>query len=160
MKIEKDSVVSIHYTLTNDDQETIDSSAGGTPLVYLHGAKNIISGLEEALEGKSAGDKFQVKIAPEKAYGPYLKELVQSLSKEQFGENEVQVGMQFQAFSQQGPIVLTVIGLDGDDVMVDANHPLAGENLTFDVEVMEVRSSTEEERAHGHVHGPGGHQHN
>lgn len=160
MQIAPDAVVSIHYTLTSDSGETLDSSAGGEPLAYLHGKGNLIPGLEKALEGKQAGDKLQVKVAPAEAYGEYDKSLLQNVPRRSFkGVGNVQVGMQFQVQSPQGPRSVTVTRVAGDMVTVDANHPLAGQNLNFDVEITEVRVASEEELAHGHVHGPGGHHH-
>ena len=160
MKIAKDAIVTLNYTLTDDENETLDTSVGGEPLVYLHGAQNIIPGLEEALEGKKQGDKFKVTIPAEKGYGEHLEEMIQNIPKSQFPPGQdLQAGMKFQANSPQGPIVLTVIEVGDTDILVDGNHPLAGENLNFDVEVAEVRAATKEELTHGHAHGPGGHHH-
>lgn len=160
MQITQDSVVSIHYTLTDDAGKTLDSSADGEPLVYLQGHGNLIPGLENALDGKQAGDKLSVKIAPKDGYGEYDKEQIQRVPLRQFkGVGNVRVGMQFQMNTPAGPRVVTVTNLTGDMVTVDGNHPLAGQNLNFEVEVTEVRAATEEELAHGHVHGPGGHHH-
>lgn len=160
MQIAPDAVVSIHYTLTNDAGETLDSSAGGEPLAYLHGKGNLIPGLEKALVGKQTGDKLQVKVPPAEAYGEYDKGLLQNVPRRSFkGIAQVQVGMQFQVQSPQGPRSVTVTRVVGDMVTVDANHPLAGKNLNFEVEVTDVRPASEEELAHGHVHGPGGHHH-
>ncbi len=158
MNISKNCIVTLNYTLTDDENKTLDTSVGGEPLVYLHGAQNIIPGLEEALEGKKQGDKFKVSITAEKAYGEHMEEMIQNIPKNQFPPGQdLQPGMKFQANSPQGPIVLTVIEVGETDILVDGNHPLAGENLNFDVEVAEVRSATEEELNHGHAHGPGGH---
>jgi FKBP-type peptidyl-prolyl cis-trans isomerase SlyD len=160
MQIASDAVVSIHYTLTSDSGETLDSSAGGEPLAYLHGKGNLIPGLESALTGKQPGDKLQVKLSPAEGYGEYDKGLLQTVPRRSFkGVGNVQVGMQFQVQSPQGPRSVTVTRLAGDMVTVDGNHPLAGKNLHFDVEVTEVRPASEEELAHGHVHGPGDHHH-
>jgi FKBP-type peptidyl-prolyl cis-trans isomerase SlyD len=160
MQIAQDTVVSIHYTLTDDAGETVDSSAGGDPLFYIHGNGNLVPGLENALQGKQAGDKVTVTVAPADGYGEYDKQLVQRVPRRAFkGVAEVKTGMQFQVQSDQGPRSVTVTNVAGDMVTVDGNHPLAGKNLNFAVEVMEVRSPTEEELAHGHVHGPGGHHH-
>jgi FKBP-type peptidyl-prolyl cis-trans isomerase SlyD len=160
MQIAQDTVVSIHYTLTDDAGETVDSSAGGDPLFYLHGNGNLVPGLENALEGKQAGDKIQVTVAPADGYGEYDKQLVQRVPRRAFkGVADVKTGMQFQVQSDQGPRSVTVTNVAGDMVTVDGNHPLAGKNLNFAVEVMEVRKPSEEELAHGHVHGPGGHHH-
>jgi len=160
MQIAPDAVVSIHYTLTDDTGETLDSSAGGEPLAYLHGKGNLIPGLENALAGKQTGDKLQVTVAPAEGYGEYDKGLLQNVPRRSFkGVGNVQVGMQFQVQSPQGPRTVTVTRLVGDMVTVDGNHPLAGKNLNFEVEITDVRVATEEELEHGHVHGPGGHHH-
>ena len=160
MKIEKDTVVSIHYTLTDNDGNQLDSSNEQGPLVYLQGHQNIIPGLEKELEGKVTGDKLTAKVAPADAYGEINSELVQEVPRTQFQEPEsLQVGMQFQVETEAGPMLLAVTALTDDTVTVDGNHPLAGVTLNFDVEVVEVRAASEEEVAHGHVHGPGGVQH-
>jgi FKBP-type peptidyl-prolyl cis-trans isomerase SlyD len=156
-----DKVVLIHYTLKNDSGEVIDSSSGGDPLAYIHGQGNIIPGLEKALEGKQSGDKVNVSVEPSEGYGERDDSLVQQVPRRAFGgAPNVQPGMQFHAQTSQGHTrVVTVTRIQGDMVTVDGNHPLAGENLHFDVEVTEVRDATEEELEHGHVHGPGGHHH-
>ncbi len=161
MLIGAHTAVSIDYTLTNDAGEVIDSSAGGAPLVYLHGAGNIISGLEKALEGKQGGDQVIVAIEPEDAYGEYSPELVATLNRAMFeGVDELEVGMQFHASGPDGGMqIVTIRDVEGDDVIVDGNHPLAGQRLNFDVKIISVRQASEEEVAHGHVHGEGGHQH-
>lgn len=160
MLIAQDKVVLIHYTLKNDAGELIDSSSDGQPLAYLHGQGNIIPGLEKALEGRQAGDKLNVKVEPAEGYGDRDDRLVQRVPRRQFGGADVKPGMQFHAQTQQGHTrIVTVTGIAGDMVMVDGNHPLAGENLHFDVEVTEVREASREELEHGHVHGPGGHHH-
>jgi FKBP-type peptidyl-prolyl cis-trans isomerase SlyD len=160
MQIAQDSVVSIHYTLTNDSGETLDSSSGGDPLAYLQGHGNLIPGLERELQGKKVGDKLNVRIAPADAYGEADDSLIQAVPRSAFqGVSDLQVGMQFQAQSNHGPRTVTVTKVDGDAVTVDGNHPLAGQHLNFAVEVTEVRAATSEELAHGHVHGPHGHHH-
>ncbi|KQB53159.1 peptidylprolyl isomerase [Pseudomonas endophytica] len=161
MTIAANKAVSIEYTLTNDAGEVIDSSAGGAPLVYLQGAGNIIPGLEKALEGKAVGDELKVTVEPQDAYGEYSAELVSTLSSSMFeGVDQLEVGMQFHASAPDGQMqIVTIRDLDGDDVTVDGNHPLAGQRLTFEVKVVDVRDASEEEVAHGHVHGEGGHQH-
>ncbi|MFJ4386352.1 peptidylprolyl isomerase [Pseudomonas sp. NPDC089408] len=161
MLIAANKAVSIDYTLTNDAGETIDSSAGGAPLVYLHGAGNIIPGLEKALEGKQAGDELNVSIEPEEAYGEYLAELVSTLNRSLFeGVDVLEVGMQFHASAPDGQMqIVTIRDIDGDDVTVDGNHPLAGQRLTFQVKVVDVRDASDEEIAHRHIHGEGGHHH-
>jgi FKBP-type peptidyl-prolyl cis-trans isomerase SlyD len=161
MLIAANKAVSIDYTLTNDAGEVIDSSAGGAPLVYLHGAGNIIGGLENALVGKQAGDELDVSVEPADAYGEYSAELVATLNRSMFeGVDELEVGMQFHASGPDGSMqIVTIRELEGDDVIVDGNHPLAGQRLNFKVKVVEVRDASDEEVAHGHVHGEGGHQH-
>ncbi|WP_282343302.1 peptidylprolyl isomerase [Pseudomonas sp. PS02288] len=161
MLIAANKAVSIDYTLTNDAGEVIDSSAGGAPLAYLQGAGNIIVGLEKALEGKQVGDQVKVSIEPEEAYGEYSAELVTTLSRAMFeGVDELEVGMQFHASGPDGGMqIVTIRDLDGDDVTVDGNHPLAGQRLNFDVTVVDVRDASAEEVAHGHIHGEGGHHH-
>ncbi len=158
MQIARDAVVMIHYTLKNDAGEVLDSSSGHDPLAYLQGHGSIIPGLEAALEGKVAGDKVQATIAPENAYGMKEPGLVQQVPRRAF-QGEVRAGMQFTAQTEAGPRTVVVTRVQGDMVTVDGNHPLAGETLHFDVEVTEVRVATEEELAHGHVHGAGGHHH-
>ncbi|WP_205341381.1 FKBP-type peptidyl-prolyl cis-trans isomerase [Denitrificimonas caeni] len=161
MLIANQHVVAIDYTLSNDAGEVIDSSAGAEPLVYLHGAGNIIAGLENALLGKTVGDELEVSIEPEDAYGEYSVELITSLGREMFeGVDELEVGMQFHASAPDGGMqIVTVRDIDGDQVTIDGNHPLAGQQLNFKVKVISVRAASEEELAHGHVHGEGGHQH-
>ena len=160
MTIAKDKVVSIDYTLTGDQGNVIDSSQGKQPLAYLHGAGNIIPGLENALEGKNQGDQVKVSIAPDQAYGPKDDRLIQQVPRTAFqGVDQVQAGMQFQANTQQGPRLITVVDVQGDQVTIDANHPLAGQTLHFDVNVVGIREATDDEKTHGHAHGTGGHQH-
>lgn len=159
MIIENDKVASIDYTLTNDTGETLDSSIGREPLTYLQGHQNIIPGLEKALEGKSAGDKLKVTVPPEEAYGTNNPALVQVVSKDVFqGVDNIEVGMSFQAQGDGGPIIVTVTKIEGDQITIDGNHPLSDMTLTFDVEIKDVRDATEEEIAHGHIHGPEGHE--
>ncbi len=147
-------VVSIHYTLTDSNGDAIDSSRGGKPLAYLHGAGNIIPGLENALTGKSAGDTTQVVVEPEAGYGMRLPELVKVVPRSMFeGVDDIQPGMQFQAESPSGGAqLITVMDVDGNDVTIDTNHPLAGKTLHFDVTVEAVREATAEETSHGYAH--------
>ncbi len=156
MQITKNKVASIHYTLRNLEGTVLDSSSGRDPLHYLHGAGNLIMGMEEGLEGKKKGDKLNLNILPEKGYGQKDDSLVQKVPRTAFGDQEVKQGMQFST-NQGGVVTVTHVGLDG--VTVDANHPLAGVTLLFDVEVMDVRNATAEEISHGHVHGAHGHHH-
>jgi FKBP-type peptidyl-prolyl cis-trans isomerase SlyD len=159
MQVQKNSVVTIDYTLTGPDGQVIDTSVGREPLPYLHGAGNLIPGLEKALEGKSAGESVKVTVPPEEAYGVRDEKLVQSAPKSAFQSPNISQGMQFRSDTPAGPRVFTVTKIEGDTVTVDGNHALAGVTLNFDVSIKDVRSATKEEIAHGHVHGPGGHHH-
>jgi FKBP-type peptidyl-prolyl cis-trans isomerase SlyD len=160
MPIARNSVVSIHYTLKDDAGETIDSSAGGDALTYLHGHGNLVAGLERELEGKNTGDKLHVKVEPADGYGEYDKELVQKVPRRTLkGISNLKVGMRLHAQTEHGARAVTVTQILGDMVTLDGNHPLAGQALNFDIEVTDVRAATEEELEHGHVHGPGGHHH-
>lgn len=159
MQISANKVVSIDYTLTNSEGAVIDSSEGRGPLAYLQGHSNIIPGLETALEGKNIGDALQVTVAPADGYGERDDSLTQAVPRNMFeNADEIQVGMQFQTQTEQGPHIVTVISTDDENVTVDANHPLAGQTLNFDVKVVEVRDASPEELEHGHVHGPEGHE--
>jgi FKBP-type peptidyl-prolyl cis-trans isomerase SlyD len=159
--IKQNSVVTIHYELKNSEGEVLDSSKDQEPLVYLQGAGNIIVGLEEELVGKKVGDEVAAVIPPEKAYGLPVDALVQTVPREAFGEeiDKVSVGMRFQADTEQGPVPVVVTAMEADTVTVDGNHPLAGQELHFNVSVTEVRDASAEEVEHGHVHGAGGHDH-
>jgi FKBP-type peptidyl-prolyl cis-trans isomerase SlyD len=160
MQIAPNSVVSFHYTLTDDQGQVLDSSQGREPLVYLQGVGQIVPGLEKAMEGRQVGDQFKVDVAPEEGYGVHHPELKQEVPREAFqGVDDIQPGMQFQGRGPQGVINVTVTKVDADTVHIDGNHPLAGQTLHFDVEVTDVRAASEEELAHGHVHGEGGHRH-
>jgi len=154
MKIEQHQVVSIDYELKNDDGKVLDSSAGQQPLTYLHGTGGLIPGLEKALEGKSAEDELEVTIAPAEAYGEFDDSLVQKVNKSAFdGVDNIEPGMQFQAEGNEGEAQsITVVEVEGDDVTIDANHPLAGKTLHFSVQIREVRAATDEEKDHGHAH--------
>lgn len=156
MQITKNKVAAIHYTLRDNEGQIIDSSEGREPLHYLHGAGNLIVGMEEGLEGKVKGDKLNLKIAPEKGYGEKDASLVQEVPRSAFGGQEVKTGMRFST-NQGGVVTVTKVGLE--NITVDANHPLAGVELNFAVEVVDVRNASAEEISHGHVHGPGGHHH-
>ncbi len=154
------TVVSIDYTLTDEEGEVLDTSEGGQPLTYLHGTGQIIPGLEAALEGQSKGAALKVSVAPEDGYGEYDDSLVAEVELDRFpNAAEIEVGDQFQANTPEGPRVVTVIEIGDDAITIDANHALAGVTLTFDVKIVDVRAATAEEIAHGHVHGPGGHHH-
>ncbi|MEY4768164.1 MAG: hypothetical protein RL637_803 [Pseudomonadota bacterium] len=156
MQVANTLAVSIHYTLTNHAGEQLDSSIGQQPLVYLHGRGNIIPGLEQALMGREVGDKFIVTIPAAEAYGVYQADMVQVIPRSMFeGIDELELGMMFHADVSHGTGVVTITGIEGDQITIDGNHPLAGQDLTFAVEVMDVRAATADELAHGHVHGAG-----
>ncbi len=160
MQIGKNSVVAIDYTLTDPSGQVIDTSKGRPPLTYLHGTGGIIPGLESALTGKAAGESLNVVVPPDQAYGHKDPKMIQPVPRASFkGIDDIKPGMQFQAQSPQGPRVVTVVAVAGDEITIDANHPLAGVELKFDVTVVSVRAATEEELDHGHVHGDGGHHH-
>lgn len=156
MTISKNKVVSFHYKLTDDHGVVLDSSEGRDAFSYLHGSQMIVPGLEQQLEGKEKGAKFNAVVAPEQGYGAFNQELLQRVPRANFGEQEVEVGMQFQVGEST---VVTVQEVTEEDVLVNGNHPLAGVTLNFAVEVTDVREATPEETAHGHVHGPDGHPH-
>ncbi|NCA86615.1 MAG: peptidylprolyl isomerase [Clostridia bacterium] len=160
MKIAKNKVVGIHYTLTDGQGVTLDSSDGRDPLYYLHGNGHLIPGLERELENKQKDDDLKVTIQPEDAYGVRNDKMVYVIDRAKFPDpKSIEPGMTFTSHTEEGDINLTVVKIEGDDVTLDANHPLAGQELTFDVKVVEVRDASEEELDHGHVHGPGGHHH-
>ena len=160
MQIAQNSVAAFHYTLTDDEGQVIDSSEGREPLTYLHGSGQIVPGLEKQMEGRAVGDKFIADVAPEEGYGVRHAELMQEVPREAFqGVADIQPGMQFQGRGPQGEINVTVTKVEDDKVFIDGNHPLAGKTLHFAIEVTDLRAATEEELAHGHVHGAGGHDH-
>jgi len=157
MQIGEGTVVAMDYALKDDEGTIIDQSQPGQPLSYLHGYKNIIPGLESALEGKGAGETVEVRVSPADGYGEINSELEQVVPRDRFqGIDELEVGMQFQANTDQGPISVRVVNVEDDNVTVDGNHPLAGKHLNFNVTVQDVRAATEEELAHGHIHHGGG----
>jgi FKBP-type peptidyl-prolyl cis-trans isomerase SlyD len=161
MQIARHKVVTIDYTLMDDDGNVLDRSDSGEALTYLHGAHNIIPGLETALEGRTMGDSFSVTVSPEHAYGLRDNSKVQNVPREMFQDTaQIRQGDRYQATGQSGEqLIITVVEVNAEHVTVDGNHPLAGRTLHFDVDVKEVRDATAEEVAHGHVHGPGGHSH-
>jgi FKBP-type peptidyl-prolyl cis-trans isomerase SlyD len=160
MRIASQKVATIDYTLSNEAGELIDSSEDVGPLTYLHGTGNIVPGLESALEGKEPGDRLQVTVAPGQAYGERREDLVQAVPRENFPEGEIEVGMLFRGDTHSGEShFLRVVAVETTQVTVDANHPLAGKTLAFDVTVRSVRDATPEEIEHGHVHEPGHHHH-
>ncbi len=158
MNITQDKVVELDYKLTVNG-EIVDQSEPGEPLVYLHGHSNIIEGLEKKLEGKVAGDTFQVTVQPEEGYGLRDEESIEDLSRDDF-EDDIEVGETYYAQAEDGSVLpFTVMNVDGDTVQVDFNHPMAGMVLDFDVTVLSVRDATPEELEHGHAHADGDHDH-
>ena len=159
MQIGAQKAVTIGYTLKDDEGRVLDSSEGGEPLTYLHGSGDIVPGLEKALDGKQAGDAISVSLAPEEAYGQRDERQIRNIPLRKLPAGKVEVGMQYQITTEAGPMLALVTALRGDYATIDANHPLAGMRLHFDVKVVEVRDATKEELEHGHVHGPGEHHH-
>nr|WP_314267862.1 peptidylprolyl isomerase [uncultured Moellerella sp.] len=160
MKVANDLVVSLAYQVRTEDGVLVDESPANAPLDYLHGRGSLISGLEKALEGREAGERFDVDVASDDAYGQYDDNLVQRVPKDVFtGVDELEVGMRFLADTDMGPVPVEITGIEGDEVIVDGNHMLAGQSLKFNVEIMAIREATEEELAHGHAHGENGHDH-
>jgi len=160
MKISNNSVASFHYTLKNDAGEILDSSSGQEPMSYLQGASNIVPGLENEMEGKSVGDSFSIVISPAKGYGEVNENLLQELPKSMFaGVDNIEPGMEFQAQTEHGQQIIAVTKVEGDTITVDGNHPLAGENLHFEIEVTDIREASQEELNQGHVNGPSGDNH-
>lgn len=158
MKVVKDAVVSLAYQVRTEDGVLVDESPVSAPLDYLHGHGNLIAGLEKALEGHAVGDKFDVFIPANEAYGNYDDNLIQRVTKDVFmGVDELQVGMRFLADTDQGPVPVEITEVEDEHVVVDGNHMLAGQNLNFNVEVVAVREATAEELEHGHVHGDEAH---
>lgn len=156
MTIQLKSVVAIHYTLKDDEGTELDSTIGADPMVYLHGVGNIIKGLELALLGKQQGDKITAQIEPADGYGEFIAEMVQAVPRSVFADQEVEVGMRFNTKTERGPLAFVIKEVSEDEIIVDGNHPLAGQTLHFDVSVEAVREATEQELIHGHVHGQGG----
>ncbi|MEX1002891.1 MAG: peptidylprolyl isomerase [Crocinitomicaceae bacterium] len=160
MKVEKNTVVSLNYTLKDSDGRLLDTSEGREPLTYLHGVGALIPGLEKELDEKKQGDQVVAVIPPEAAYGTRKQELLKTVSKDGFqGDEEIKAGMQVQLETEQGPAIAVVQDVKDSDVTLDLNHPLADMTLHFDVKIEEVRPATEEEIQHGHVHGAGGVEH-
>ncbi|CAM4157406.1 FKBP-type peptidyl-prolyl cis-trans isomerase [Pseudoalteromonas byunsanensis] len=156
MKIAPNKVVSMHYSVLDNDNNTIDNTFDGEPLVFIVGTGYLISGLENALIDKQAGDKISVTVDPEQGYGERHDNLMQAVPKSMFEGMEIEVGMQFRATTDDGDQMVMIIDIQDDEVVVDGNHPLSGITLNFDVEILDVRDATEDELAHGHVHGEGG----
>lgn len=157
MTIAADSVVAIHYKLSDERGVILDASPPDQPLQYLHGAGNIIAGLERALTGRTAGEQFTAVVPPEEAYGERVEEMVQQVPRDMFREDQdVEVGMRFSGTTPEGELTVVVTEVEGDQVTLDGNHPLAGKTLHFEVTVDTVREATDEELRHAHVHGPDG----
>ena len=161
MQILEQKVVTMNYEVVDDQGQLIDRSEEGGPLAYIHGNGQLIPGLETALEGRGKGDKIAVDVPPEQGYGERDEEGVQIVARNQFDDSvEIEVGMQFEAQDDDdGHQIVTVVAVDGEKITLDTNHPLAGKNLRFEVEILDVRDASAEELSHGHVHGPGGHDH-
>ena len=155
MNIADQTVVALQYTLKNATGEVLDQASREDPLLYLHGAGNLIPGVEKALAGSAAGAKVEATVSPEEGYGQRDDQLMIQVPRAELPEGDLQPGMQFQVQHEGGAGVVTLTAIEGDTVTLDGNHPLAGETLHFEMEVVEVRAATAEELEHGHVHGPG-----
>ncbi len=154
------NVISFHYTLKNDTGTVLESSHGDEPMSYLEGAGQIIQGLEAAIKGMKKGEKKSVFVASKDAYGEFDEELIVAVPRAQIPKKDVKVGDQFHADSAEGQSrTVVVTEVTDKEVIVDGNHPLSGQDLNFDVEILDVRPATKEEMSHGHAHGPGGHNH-
>ncbi len=156
MRVSKETVVGIEYTLKDDKGNVLDASTSHGPMEYLHGASNIIPGLEQGLEGLTAGDTKVVVVQPVDAYGEYSDKLIQRVPLDRFGANKVEIGMRFHAETNLGMRVLVIRHVDEQEAVLDGNHELAGKTLTFDVKVVSVRAAELTELAHGHPHQEGG----
>lgn len=160
MQIANNTVASFHYTLRDTEGNVLESSDGSDPTVYLHGHNNMITGLEQAMNGHSAGDRFAVELEAKDAYGPRDEARIQRVPvKHLVFKGKLRPGMTVQLNTSEGRRPVTVAKAGRHSADIDTNHPLAGKALSFDVEILEVRDASEEELAHGHAHGPGGHQH-
>ncbi|KGM52545.1 peptidylprolyl isomerase [Lysobacter concretionis Ko07 = DSM 16239] len=159
MKIEKDRVVSFHYSVAEQGKESLETSEGREPLMILVGHGNIIPGLEKAMEGRQAGDKFSAEVSAAEAYGEVQPGMIQRVPKKYFKGSKLAPGMQVVLQTKFGPRPVTVQKVGMSVVDVDLNHPMAGKDLKFDIEIVDVREAQAEEIDHGHVHGDGGHQH-
>ena len=156
MQIAENTVASFHYILKTPEGDVLESSREAEPMAYLHGTGGIISGLEEEMVGKAVGDRFEATIPPEKAYGPHDPARVQQVPLEAFqGVDKVEPGMMFRATTEQGEIPVVISAVEGETVVVDANHQMAGKTLVFDIEVTEVREATPQDLEHGHAHSSG-----
>jgi FKBP-type peptidyl-prolyl cis-trans isomerase SlyD len=155
MQVERNRVVTIDFTMYGEEGEVLETSKDDAPLVYMHGIGELPEGLEDELDGKVAGDEVEITLEPDDAYGEYDEGLVQAVPREQFEDADIQIGMRFEAETDEGPQVVHVVGVEDDDVIVDANQPYAGRTVRFEVKVLGVREASSEEIEHGHVHGPG-----
>lgn len=158
MNIEIKKAVTLAYTLTDKDGNVLDQADAAQPFIYLHGTGGIIPGLEKALDGKTKDDQFEVSLEPSEAYGDRSEQLIQAVPKEMFGgmsDEDMFVGAQFHAETNQGMQVVTVNAINDDSITIDGNHPMAGKALNFDVTVLDVRDATDDELAHGHIHAHG-----
>lgn len=160
MKIASKTVASFHYSLFNEEGEELESSKGDQPSVYLHGSNNIIKGLESALADKAAGDKVEITLPPEEAYGPRQEDRIQRVPvKHLIFKGKLRASMAAQLNTSKGRQPVTVVKAGRHSADIDTNHPLAGKTLTFNIDIVDVREATADELSHGHAHGPGGHQH-
>jgi FKBP-type peptidyl-prolyl cis-trans isomerase SlyD len=160
LKIESETVVSFHYTLRDENGKELETSRGSEPSVYLHGANNIIRGLETAMTGRESGDVFTVSLAPAEAYGMRNPDKMQRVPVKHLAfRGKLEAGKVVQLNTAEGMRAVTVVKAGRHSADIDANHPLAGQTLTFDLEIVDLRPATPEEIAHGHAHGPGGHHH-
>lgn len=159
MQIAKDAVVQFHYTLSDANGE-VETSRDHDPVLYLHGQSGLLPGLVDAMEGRQAGDSFRVELPVDQAYGPLQPNATQKVQvKHLQGARKWKPGMIAIIQTDNGPRQVTVMKVGLSQAVVDSNHPLAGRDLTFEVEILDVRAATEDELAHGHAHGAGGHQH-
>lgn len=155
-KVKNGKVISFSYTLHGSDDAIIEKTEPGHPMEYIHGNNNIIPGLEKAMEGMEVGEEKKVNVVANEAYGEYDKNLLFNIPKDNFPNDvEIKEGMQFQTDTEEGLMIVTVKEIQGDTVIVDANHPMAGENLTFDIKIDGIRDATQQELSHGHVHSHG-----
>ncbi len=159
MQIASQKVVSIAYTLKNDAGETIDTSVGRDPLIYIQGIGSLVPGLEKALEGHGSGDHVVVSVRSDEGYGTRDETLARKIPIRKLPEGKARVGMRVRVQTDTGPLMLLITAVEGDYATVDPNHPLAGQTLHFEVDVLDVREATADELKHGHVHGPGQHHH-
>jgi FKBP-type peptidyl-prolyl cis-trans isomerase SlyD len=160
MKISPGTVVLFDYTLRDDDKDIIDSSKGSEPLAYIQGEGQIVPGLEKEIEGRVAGDSFKISVPAEEGYGLHNPENISVVPLDQIdGGEELEEGMQLHTEGEFGEDTVIITKIEGNEVTIDGNHPLAGMTLHFEISVRDVRAATEEELEHGHVHGPDGHLH-